>query len=60
MIAAKDFIAFFIWLVLFGGLYVAWKNDRIPGSLFDIAFLGFALLVFLELVWLRVGYTATG
>lgn len=58
MIAAKDFVALIVWLVLFGGLYMAWKNNRVPGKRSDIVFVGFVLLVFLELVWLRVGYAS--
>lgn len=52
-----DFVAFAVWLGLLPGIRRL-ARDRYDLVTGDIVFVALAVLVVLELIWLRIGYAA--
>jgi len=60
MVSPKDFVGVAIWLALLIGYRVATEYDLVEIDLNkqDKVFVGVVLLVTIELLWLRIGYSA--
>ena len=60
MMSPKDFLGVAIWLALLIGYRVATEYDLVGVDLNkqDKVFVGVVLLVTIELLWLRIGYSA--
>lgn len=55
--ALYDFVALAVWVVLLPGVKRV-GDQRFNMGFADLAFLSVALLIVLELAWLRIGYSA--
>lgn len=55
--ALYDFVALAVWLVLLPGIKRVGER-RFNLEFADLVFISVALLIVLELAWLRIGYSA--